>query len=83
MGLAVTQGANTPGFRIPPPPPRNNHVGVPERTKGPACKAGRQGFESLHRLTSALVAQPGQSTWLRTKVPQVQILPSARNGVVV
>ena len=28
----------------------STNVGVPERTKGPACKAGYHGFESPHRL---------------------------------
>lgn len=84
MGLAVNQERKPRWFKSIRP---HHHVGVPEWTKGPACKAGCQGFKSPHRLDAvtliayALVAQSGQSSWLRTRESRVQILPSARLGV--
>ena len=49
-GPGCKPGVKATMVRIHPPPQHRTQASVPERTKGPACKAGCQGFESLRWL---------------------------------
>lgn len=53
--------------------PFRQHVGVPERTKGAACKAAIHGFKSRRRLQGS-VAQIWKSACLKSRRPAVRFL---------